>query len=167
MLEQMQEHTSRDTGCAGAGGCLNTWWLPTRSHSKVHLPICLATNPSKKSSDAPSMTTAYPAETKGSWGAPAVVGGPGSHAAAVWSGGQPCPSSAAIRATAPRGKVGTQLPLLLPLSGAAAFEQHLLCLYGHIVSLLGKTAAEIQKSSEAGAADALPSSGSQHAHGSH
>lgn len=117
MPEQMQEHTSRDTGCAGAGGCLNTWWLPTRSPSKVHLPICLATNSSKKSSDAPSMTTAYPAETKGSWGAAAVVGGPGSHAAAVWAGGQPCPSSAAIRATAARGKVGTQLPPLPPSVG--------------------------------------------------
>lgn len=74
---------------------------------------------------------------------------------------------AGIRATTARSKVGRHLPLLPPLSGTVAFDRCLLCLYGHILSLLGETTAEIQRSSEAGAAGALPSSGSHHVHGSH
>lgn len=163
MPEQIQEHTSRATGCAGAGGCLNTLWLSTDSPSKVHPPICLATTPpAKKIILRPQHDSSVPGRDKGVLGSPRGGG-------RAW---QPRGSSVGWRAalpsaTAARGKVGMQLPLLPPLSGAAAFDRHLLCLYGHIVSLLGKTAAGIQKSSEAGAADALPSSGSQHAHGSH
>lgn len=74
---------------------------------------------------------------------------------------------AGIGTSTARSEVGRLLPLLPPRHGAAAFDGRLLRVYGHIVSPHGESTAEIQRSSEAGAAEALPSSGSHQAHGSH